>query len=208
MKLLNEILEEVFPRKETGTSSKFSVVIGQMGTGKTTFARLLYSAFRTKYGGADLIYLRDTVGFLDWIEVCSKIAHRNVFFVLDDVSFSIFGITREAREFLHKFFKIRHYCYNKEKIFTTFIVHYSKSIARFIRGAHLKVLTSIDPVEFDSLAEIFPKSDLIDYYEYYTRYYHTRFIFLIRTPLRSRIVDVTLAKPPEAEELAPLATTL
>lgn len=194
MNLLYKILDEVYPVKEQGTSAKFGITIGLMGTGKTTFSKVLCKVFEEKYGDTYYGWFNTTQQFLDFLDACADYPPQNLFIVLDDISFYLFGITRETRAFLAEFFKIRHYCRGKDKIFTMFIVHYSKSISRFLRGAHLKVLTSFDPVEFKNLSELFPESDLVDYYEYYIKHYEDKFIYLIRTPLRSYIIDFTLDK--------------
>lgn len=187
---INTIWRDIFPRKES-VSSKYGIVIGNMGSGKTTLCKYLtykYSLLRPvmffKFNLID-----DFLEFLDKPYLTVK--NYDYFFLLDDVSFSLFGISREARLFLNKFFKIRHRL-NAPRIFTFFVVHYSKSIARFLRGAHLKVLTSIDTVELNSLNELFDMSTLIDYYEYYVENYDTSFIYLIKTPKRVEIVDFTL----------------
>lgn len=194
MNLLYKILDEIYPPKESGTSSKFGITIGLMGSGKTTFSKVLSKVFKDKYGETYVEWFNSTQDFLNMLEACDLFTDKNLFFVLDDVSFYLFGVTQQTRTFLSEFFKIRHYCVHAERIFTMFIVHYSKSINRFLRGAHLKVLTSFDPVEFKNLAELFPESDLVDYYEYYLKHYEDKFIYLIRTPLRSYIIDFTLDK--------------
>ncbi|MEM4959818.1 MAG: hypothetical protein QXX12_08130 [Nanopusillaceae archaeon] len=194
MKILYKILDEVYPTKENGTSAKLGITIGLMGSGKTTFSKVLSKVFKDKYGEAYVIWFKSTQDFLYFMDMCDGLSSKNLFFVLDDVSFYLFGVTQHTRNFLSEFFKIRHYCRKAEKIFTMFIVHYSKSINRFLRGAHLKVLTSFDPVEFKNLSELFPESDLVDYYEYYLKHYEDKFIYLIRTPIHSYIVDFTLDK--------------
>ncbi|MEM1880304.1 MAG: hypothetical protein QXE28_05130 [Desulfurococcaceae archaeon] len=192
MKILYKILDEVYPPKEQFTSAKLGITIGLMGSGKTTFSKVLSKVFREKYGDTYVEWFNSTQEFLEFMNDCYDITSKNIYVTLDDVSFYLFGVTQHTRNFLSEFFKIRHYCRKAEKIFTMFIVHYSKSINRFLRGAHLKVLTSFDPVEFKNLAELFPESDLVDYFDYCVQHYKDKFIYLVRTPKRSYIVDFTL----------------
>ncbi|MEM1880301.1 MAG: hypothetical protein QXE28_05115, partial [Desulfurococcaceae archaeon] len=154
MKILYKILDEVYPPKEQFTSAKLGITIGLMGSGKTTFSKVLSKVFREKYGDTYVEWFNSTQEFLEFMNDCYDITSKNIYVTLDDVSFYLFGVTQHTRNFLSEFFKIRHYCRKAEKIFTMFIVHYSKSINRFLRGAHLKVLTSFDPVEFKNLAEL------------------------------------------------------
>lgn len=186
---INTIWGDIFPRKES-VSAKYGIVIGNMGSGKTTFCK--YVIYKYSLTRPVAFFKFDLVDdFLDFLDSPMLIKGYDYFFLLDDVSFSLFGVTRETRLFLNKFFKIRHKL-KAQRIFTFFVVHYSKSATRFLRGAHLKVLTSIDPVEFNSLNELFDMATLIDYYEYYIENYDTSFIYLIKTPRRVEIIDFTI----------------
>lgn len=138
------------------------VVIGAMGTGKTTFAKSLASTFAEVNGG-ECIY-SDSIDVLKQLNPSEK----PLAVVIDDVSYQLFGLTKDVRQMLTRIFKIRHTI--KQNTLLIFVVHYAKSISPFVRTAPLKVLTSISPAEISAYASEFDFADLVDYLEDYSLY--------------------------------------
>lgn len=194
------IFQDVFPRKEAFSRSvKWGIIIGHPASGKTTFAIYLYRYYH-RLLGYERVYRavldkEGLEGFLDG--GCNNETY--VYAIVDDVSFSLYGGARSTRDFLNKFFRVRHLCRSTKRAFFFFIVHYVKSIAPYFRAAHLKVLTSIDTVEIPHLKELFPEYELWDYYEDYIENYEDKYIYLVKTPRRILKLDATL-EPEEIEQ--------
>lgn len=168
-------------------------IIGTMGSGKTTIAKKLYEYC---YAGKGFkLYPNEEFNSLD-IEDIEKLPKREKYYLLfDDYSYKVTGRTLKDREKLNTVFRVRHILESND-IVMSFVVHYLRSLAVFLRSSQVRILTSINEAEINMYASdyLFTVSGLWDYL-YYRRKYRDRYIVLISSSNGEHIVDVTEGSP-------------
>lgn len=186
MNKLERLVSEIISRqKHSSNYSVLSIIIGAMGSGKTTLALSLGTAFKRLVSGE--CYLSHSIEVIDEL---SKFTKNHFALILDDISFQLSSTSKRTRDYLQKLFRIRHMTnYNSMIIF---VVHYARSIAPFIRSSPVKILTSINEAEVRMYSNeyLFTEPSLWDYL-HYTNKYNDKYIILMNQYGRERIVDVT-----------------
>lgn len=193
--LFREILEYL-PTTSSG------LVLGKMGTGKTTFVKLFAEYIREYYRRehnvetAIMVFSGEDVFNLTEVEETLRYDSSAVnVIILDDMSFILQSRTREVRALFNILTRVRHIT-ESDYNYIFVVAHYSRSIAPFARGANLIVLTSISHPEIEGLKELFTLSSLYDYLEY-VETHPRRYIYLIRYGVKELIVDFTLPNLPK-----------
>ena len=182
-KLANYVLSRV---NNLPTYAILVVIIGRMGSGKTTLAKCLASKFAEKTQG--ICYYTTNVSVLN--DLSKFKSEEPIALIVDDVSFQLGSASAKQRELLYNIFRVRHIL--SPKAMLVFNAHYSRSIAPFLRSAQVRILTSISEAEIKAYENeyLFTTSSLWDYL-HYTNKYVDKFIILAHVFGKEHIIDMT-----------------
>ena len=147
-------------------------ILGLPGTGKTTMAAKLthhWKRFKYKYRpvivygqvGRPSDINRIIEGGVDYARARKS---RAVALVFDDATF-VLSSDKSSRYAINSLMKLRHFEPGVRWWLVVIIGHYSRSVPPALRNSHVKVLTSITPVEIEQLKSVFPEPALWDFWE-------------------------------------------
>jgi len=176
-KITNYILSKV---SNLSSYAILTILIGRMGSGKTTLSKSIASKFAERVGGVCLYSSNYHILY----KLDSLKSEQPTALVVDDVSFKL------DREMLGNIFRIRHLV--NSKVMLVLNCHYQRSIAPFLRGAQVRILTSLSEAEIKAYESeyLFTTSSLWDYLHYLYKY-PDKYIILGSFYGREHIVDVT-----------------
>jgi hypothetical protein len=181
-----------------------TVIIGQMGSGKTTLAWFLaMNIFKYYYHDNKTVNIKEINVYRDFylnkntdVEGLFKTHYPydiNIY-ILDDTSFLLNTRSLRTLSLLNAITRIRHIT-KTDYNYIFVIAHYSRSIAPFLRSAPTVFLTSIYPAEVPTLKELFRLSTLYDYLEDYMYILqHNRRLYLVRVLAYEEKIDFTLSE--------------
>jgi len=144
------------------------LIIGHIGTGKTTLAAWLAERIWQDYTRV-YVWLRDPEVMEEVIDKLKVLRPQKLLIVWDDATYSLGYNERRSREAMNIFFRIRHIV-GAERIVNIFVAHYFRSIPPALRYSHIKALTSIEPQLINGLKELFSLGALWDFAEFYKKH--------------------------------------
>ena len=135
-------------------------VIGNMGTGKTTFAlalsHLIHKISEKEYKVPFAAKLLTKNELLNFEQTINSLEPTNWVLIFDDVSFLNATVSKQKIEVIkQKFTEIRHLQGGIDvKIITIFIFHYTLAMQKYLRQSNFAYYTSIGSSEMDNMLKI------------------------------------------------------
>jgi len=135
-------------------------VIGNQGTGKTTFAttlsHLIHQISEKDFKVPFAVKHFTKTELLNFEETLKNLEPTNWILIFDDISFLNAIVSKQKIEELkQKFTEIRHLQGGQDvKIITIFIYHYTLALQKYLRQSQFGYYTSIGSSEFDNMLKI------------------------------------------------------